>query len=81
MGLQHVENLLRRYRGQRVNVKTTSGGVYEGTVADITNDYVALAMKNEDESRETVFVLLHSIEAVLPRSSPSGSGNSGPLQI
>ena len=70
MGLQHIENLLRRYRGQVVNVKTSSGGVYEGTVADITNDYVALAMKNDDESRETVFVLLHSIEALLPRSAP-----------
>lgn len=70
MGLQHIENLLRRYRGQVVNVKTRSGGVYEGTVADITNDYVALAMKNDDESRETVFVLLHSIEALLPRNAP-----------
>jgi hypothetical protein len=70
MGLQHIENLLRRYRGQVVNVKTRSGGVYEGKIADITNDYVALAMRNEDNSSDTVFVLLHSIEAVLPRSSP-----------
>jgi ferredoxin-fold anticodon binding domain-containing protein len=70
MGLQHIENMLRRYRGQVINVKTRSGGVYEGTVADITNDYVALAMKNEDESRDTVFVLLHSIEAVQPRGTP-----------
>ena len=70
MGLHDIENLLRRYRGVVVNVKTRSGGEYEGTIADITNDYVALAMKNEDESRDTVFVLLHSIEAVLPRSSP-----------
>jgi hypothetical protein len=70
MGLQHIENLLRRYRGQLVNVKTRSGGVYEGTVSDITNDYVALALKNDDDSRDTVFVLLHSIEAVLPRSAP-----------
>ncbi|HEY0407337.1 MAG TPA: DUF2642 domain-containing protein [Pyrinomonadaceae bacterium] len=70
MGLQHIENLLRRYRGQVVNVKTRSGGVYEGKIADITNDYVALAMKNESENSEIVFVLLHSIEAVLPRSAP-----------
>lgn len=69
MGHQHIENLLRRYRGQMVNVKTRSGGVYEGTIADITNDYVALAMKNDDDSRDTVFVLLHSIEAVLPRGA------------
>jgi len=70
MGLQHIENLLRRYRGQVVNIKTRSGGVYEGKIADITNDYVALAMKNESENSEIVFVLLHSIEAVLPRSAP-----------
>lgn len=70
MGLQHIENLLRRYRGQTVNIKTRSGGVYEGSIVDITNDYVALGMKNEDNSRDTVFVLLHSIEAVLPRSDP-----------
>jgi hypothetical protein len=76
MGLQHIENLLRRYRGQQVNIKTRSGGVYEGTVADITNDYVALALKNEDESRDTVFVLLHSVEAVLPRSSNNSGGNN-----
>lgn len=70
MGFQHIENMLRRYRGQVVNVKTRSGGVYEGAVAEITNDYVALAMKNEDESRDTVFVLLQSIEAILPRGTP-----------
>jgi 16S rRNA U1498 N3-methylase RsmE len=69
MGLQHIENLLRRYRGQMVNIKTRSGGTYEGTITDINNDYVALATKADDESRETVFVLLHSVEAVLPRNS------------
>jgi len=66
MGLQHIENLLRRYRGQRINIKTRSGGLYEGTVAEITNDYVALVSDRGDESRDHVFVLLHSIEAVLP---------------
>lgn len=70
MGLQHIENLLRRYRGQALTIITRSGNVYEGTVADITNDYVSLAMKNEEDGRDTVFVLLHSVEAVLPRSAP-----------
>ena len=68
MGLQHIENLLRRYRGQTINIKTRSGGVYEGTVAEITNDYVALVSDKGDESRDQVFVLLHSIEAVMPRN-------------
>jgi hypothetical protein len=64
---QHIENLLRRYRGQRITIKTRSGGLYEGTVAEITNDYVALTIKRaEDDSHDQVFVLLHSIEAVLP---------------
>ena len=67
MGMQHIENLLRRYRGQPVDIKTVSGGVYEGTVAEITNDYVALVMKGEDGTQEQVFVMFHSIESVLPR--------------
>jgi len=69
MGMQHVENLLRRYRGQPVDIKTVSGGVYEGTVAEITNDYVALVMKGEDGTQEQVFVMFHSIESVLPRGA------------
>jgi 16S rRNA U1498 N3-methylase RsmE len=72
MGLQHIENLLRRYRGQRITVKTRSGGVYEGTVTEITNDYVALAIRrDEDDSSGQVIVLLYSVEAVLPAANES----------
>ena len=67
MDLQRVENMFRRYKGQTVNIKTLSGGVYEGVVSEITNDYVALILSSEDEGRDQVFVLLHSIESVLPR--------------
>lgn len=69
MAMQHIENLMRRYRGQGINIKTISGGVYEGTVAEITSDYVALTMKGEAEEREQVCVMFHSIESVLPRSA------------
>ena len=69
MGMQHIENMLRRYRGQVVNVKTMSGGVYEGSVTEITNDYVALSMRMNGGEPEQVYVLLHSIEAVLPRAT------------
>jgi ferredoxin-fold anticodon binding domain-containing protein len=69
MSMQHIENMLRRYRGQVVNIKTMSGGVYEGSVTEITNDYVALSMKLDGGEPETVYVLLQSIEAVLPRST------------
>ena len=66
MSYQHVENLLIRYRGQPVNIKTVSGGVYEGAISDVTNDYVALRVKGADNEGDLVVVLLHSIEAVLP---------------
>jgi hypothetical protein len=67
--MQRVENLLRRYRGQVVNIKTCSGGIYEGEVSDVTNDYVALKVTGVDEGSDTVFVVIHTIESMLPRSS------------
>jgi hypothetical protein len=67
--MQHIENMLRRYRGQAIDIKTISGGLYEGTITEITNDYVALSVKSEDGTPETVYVLLQSIESVLPRVS------------
>jgi ferredoxin-fold anticodon binding domain-containing protein len=67
MGMQQLENMLRRYKGQSIDIKTVSGGLYEGTITEITNDYVALNLKGEDGSREQVFVLLQSIESILPR--------------
>ena len=68
MNYQHIENLLIRFRGQSVAIKTVSGGVYEGTVNDVTNDYVALKTKNQGSEDNLVIVLLHSIESVLPQS-------------
>ena len=67
MNFQHIENLLIRFRGQPVDIKTISGGVYEGTITDVTNDYVALKVQNADGETDQVIVLLHSIESVLPR--------------
>ena len=69
MSLQHVENLLIRYRGQTIDIKTVSGGVYEGVVADVTDDYVALKMKSVTAEDGPVFVLLHSIESIVPRGA------------
>ena len=67
MNYQHVENLLIRFRGQLVNIKTVSSGVYEGVITDVTNDYVALKVKSGDGQSDQVIVLLHSIESVLPQ--------------
>ena len=68
MSFQHVENLLRRFKGQFVDVKTVSGGVYEGRVQEITNDYVSLTVQNEGSESDQVFILLQSIESILPRA-------------
>jgi len=65
--MQHIENMLRRYRGQSINIKTMSGGLYEGKITEITNDYVALMVSNGDDAPEQVYVLLQSIESVMPR--------------
>jgi len=64
---QHVENLLIRYRGQTVNIKTISGGVYEGTINDVTNDYVSLKTPGAAGENQLVIVLLHAIESVVPQ--------------
>jgi len=69
MGYQHVENLLIRFRGQLVSIKTISGGIYEGSVSDVTNDYVALTTKSESGEGDQVVVLLYSIESILPRTN------------
>jgi len=67
MNYQHVENLLIRFRGQLVSIKTVSGGVYEGTISDVTNDYVALKVKGDGGEGDQVIVLLHSVESILPQ--------------
>ncbi|HKP35318.1 MAG TPA: DUF2642 domain-containing protein [Pyrinomonadaceae bacterium] len=69
MNFQHVENLLIRFRGQDVNIKTMSGGVYEGKITDVTNDYVTLKVKTGETETDQVIVMLHSIESILPRDS------------
>ena len=67
MNYQHVENLLIRYRGGTVNLKTLSGGVYEGTISDVTNDYVALKVKDDAGEEVLRIVLLHAIESLVPQ--------------
>jgi ferredoxin-fold anticodon binding domain-containing protein len=67
--LQHVENLLLRRRGQTIDVKTISGGVYEGIVADVTNDYVTLTTKSANGEGDQVIIMLHSIESILARGA------------
>ena len=69
MDYQHIENLLIRYRGDAVNIKTISGGIYEGVIGDVTNDYVALKTTDTIVEGDVVIVLLHAIESLLPQRS------------
>ncbi|HEX6716088.1 MAG TPA: hypothetical protein VF088_03210 [Pyrinomonadaceae bacterium] len=39
---QHLENLFRRFKGEIVDIKTISGGIYSGRISEITNDYIEL---------------------------------------
>jgi hypothetical protein len=63
MAGQHVENLFRRFKGEKINLKTISGGIYTGRVIEITNDYVCL---NETEGGESqpIFIFFTAIESV-----------------
>ncbi|PYS75393.1 MAG: hypothetical protein DMF73_00775 [Acidobacteria bacterium] len=69
MNYQHIENLLIRYRADAVTIKTISGGIYEGVISDVTNDYVALKTTDRLTENDVVIVLLHAIESVLPQRS------------
>ena len=69
MAGQHAENLFRRFKGERVSIKTLSGGLYEGRFAEITNDYICL---NEIVGGEfaKVYVFIDALESMSPRKSP-----------
>jgi ribosome maturation factor RimP len=67
MAGQHTENLFRRFKGEKVNLKTISGGIYEGRVAEITNDYVCLTQTSGETSgsdSQPVFIFFTAIESV-----------------
>ena len=63
MARQDTENLFRRYKGEAVALKTTSGGLYQGRVAEITNDYVVLS-QDQDGEECLVSFFFSSIESV-----------------
>ncbi len=64
MERQHTENLFRRYKGEAVNVKTVSGGLYKGVVHEITNDYVSLIDRENGQENQT-FLLFQTIESFI----------------
>ena len=60
---QHHENLFRRFKGEVVDVKTVSGGIYTGRIAEITNDYVCLTETGGAPGQQ-VFLLFSAIESM-----------------
>ena len=52
-----------------MTIKTVSGAVYEGSISDVTNDYVSLKVKTKGADGDLIIILLHSIESVLPRTT------------
>jgi hypothetical protein len=69
MNYQHIENLLIRFRGQSVTIRTVAGGVYEGSITDVTNDYVSLKISTAGADGNLIIILLHSIESVSTRAN------------
>lgn len=63
MPAQHIENLFRRFKGEVVDVKTLSGGIYTGRIIEITNDYVCLNETNIAPDQR-VFLLFQAIESM-----------------
>lgn len=63
MAGQHIENLFRRFKGEMVDVKTISGGIYSGRIAEITNDYVCLQETNIAPDQR-VYLLYGAIESM-----------------
>ena len=60
---QHLENLFRRFKGEVVDVKTVSGGIYTGRIAEITNDYVCL-IETAGAPGQQVFLSFTAIESM-----------------
>ncbi len=60
---QHLENLFRRFKGEVVDVKTISGGIYSGRISEITNDYVCL-IETSGAPGQQVFLAFSAIESM-----------------
>ena len=64
---QHIENLFRRFKGQSLNVKTISGGFYEGRVTEITDDYVCLS----EADGADVYIFFAALESMVSAGGSS----------
>ena len=60
---QHIENLFRRFKGEVVDIKTISGGIYTGRIVEITNDYVCVT-ETAGAPGQQVFITFSAIESM-----------------
>ena len=58
-----MENLFRRFKGEVVDVKTVSGGIYSGRIIEITNDYICLS-ETSGAPGQQVFLFFSAIESM-----------------
>ncbi len=65
-----MENLFRRFKGELVDVKTVSGGIYSGRVVEVTNDYVCLT-ETSGAPGQQVFVAFSAIESMAGNTADS----------
>jgi len=70
MAGQHTENLFRRFKGNTVTVKTITGGIYEGRITEVTNDYLCLSEIVGGEGAQ-VFLFFNAIESMTASNTNS----------
>jgi hypothetical protein len=58
-----MENLFRRFKGEVVDVKTVSGGIYSGRIVEVTNDYVCLT-ETSGAPGQQVFISFQAVESM-----------------
>ena len=58
-----MENLFRRFKGEVVDLKTVSGGIYSGRIIAITNDYICLS-ETSGAPGQQVFLFFAAIESM-----------------
>ena len=58
-----MENLFRRFKGEVVDVKTVSGGIYSGRITEVTNDYICL-IETPTAPDQQVFLFFRAIESM-----------------
>ena len=65
-----MENLFRRFKGEVVDLKTVSGGIYSGRIVEITNDYICLS-ETSGAPGQQVFLFFAAIESMAVSATDS----------